>query len=136
MAGDMGDTRRVAGAGDAVEAVAVTDFVTDLVAVSVCAWESFKWPMKEFNNPEIPTAPNMQAAGANVSIKRTMTPAKYQAMVPYKIKNNFPSVKFWNKKNKPTGAKGTATCRSKKKDVHAVGWCSDTEAMMGMYFLA
>ncbi len=29
-----------------------------------------------------------------------------------------------------------STCRSKKKEDQAVGWCSDTEAMMGMLFLA
>ena len=36
----------------------------------------------------------------------------------------------------PTGASGTMTWRSRKKVVQVVGWCSLTEAMMGMYFVA
>ena len=36
------------------------------------------------------------------------------------------------RKKRPTGARGTRICRSKKKDVQVVGWCSETEAMMGM----
>lgn len=36
----------------------------------------------------------------------------------------------------PTGASGTMICRSRKKVVQVVGWCSETEAMMGMYLVA
>jgi len=36
----------------------------------------------------------------------------------------------------PAGKKMTRKCRSKKKDVQGVGWCSDTDAMMGMYLRA
>ena len=36
----------------------------------------------------------------------------------------------------PTGASGTMIWRSRKKVVQVVGWCSLTEAMMGMYLVA
>jgi hypothetical protein len=99
----------------------------------------FKWAQNAFNTPEMPMAPRMQAMGASVNINRTMTPAKYQEIVPYRIKKILASplsFKRWNRKYSPTGANGTMTCKSKKNDVQAVGWCSDTDAMMGMYFLA
>merc|ERR1711991_277068 len=85
---------------------------------------------------EIPIAESMHAIGASVNIRRTITPAKYHARVPYKMINMPPSVTFENKKNKPTGAKGTRMCKSKKKEVHEVGWCSLTDAMMGINFEA
>ena len=70
---------------------------------------------------ERPIAARMQAMGARVSIRRTMTPAKYQARVPYRIMKIAPSVILENRKNKPTGAKGTKMCKSKKNDVQVVG---------------
>jgi hypothetical protein len=56
-----------------------------------------------------------------------MTPAKYHARVPYNMINIPPSVILLNITNKPTGAKGTNICKSKKNDVHVVGWCSDDD---------
>ena len=88
---------------------------------------------KRFNNVDIPTAANIQAIGARVSIRRTMTPAKYHASVPYNMTNMAASVGLENRNANPRGDNGTNTCKSKKKDVHVVGWCSDTLAMIGMY---
>ncbi len=34
--------------------------------------------------------------------------------------------------HRPAGKTHTRIWRSKKKDVHVVGWCSDTLAMIGM----
>ena len=36
----------------------------------------------------------------------------------------------------PAGNMQTSMCRSKKNEVHVVGWCSDTLAMIGMWILA
>ena len=47
-----------------------------------------------------------------------------------------PSDILANMKKSPTGASGTSMCRSKKKDVQVVGWCSETDAIIGMYFEA
>jgi hypothetical protein len=47
-----------------------------------------------------------------------------------------PSVMLLKSVKRPTGARGTRMCRSKKKDVQVVGWCSETDAMMGMYLEA
>jgi len=38
--------------------------------------------------------------------------------------------------HKPTGKVVTRMCRSKKKENQVVGWCSDTDAMIGMWILA
>jgi len=62
-----------------------------------------------------------------------MTPAKYHASVPYNMTNMAASVGLENRNANPRGDNGTNTCKSKKKDVHVVGWCSDTLAMIGMY---
>ena len=70
---------------------------------------------------ESPIAASTQAIGASVSINLTITPAKYHAKVPYRIINTPPSVIFENITNRPTGARGTNICKSKKNDVHVVG---------------
>jgi len=36
----------------------------------------------------------------------------------------------------PAGNTQTRMCRSKKNDTHVVGWCSDTDAIIGMWILA
>jgi hypothetical protein len=68
-----------------------------------------------------PIADNIHAIGARVNINLTITPAKYHANVPYSMIKIPPSVILLNMKNRPTGAKGTKMCKSKKNDVHVVG---------------
>lgn len=41
-----------------------------------------------------PMAARMQAMGASVSMRRIMTPAKYQAKVPYRMRKTAPSLGF------------------------------------------
>lgn len=43
---------------------------------------------------------------------------------------------FLMQNHRPAGKVQTRMWRSKKKDTHVVGWCSDTDAMMGMWILA
>lgn len=38
--------------------------------------------------------------------------------------------------HRPAGKVQTRMCRSKKKETQVVGWCSDTDAMMGMWIFA
>jgi hypothetical protein len=42
-----------------------------------------------------------------------------------------PSVSCWKQRNSPAGKMKMSISRSKKNDGHAVGWCSDTDAMIG-----
>jgi len=37
---------------------------------------------------------------------------------------------------RPAGKTQMRMCRSKKKETQVVGWCSDTDAMIGMWILA
>ena len=46
------------------------------------------------------------------------------------------SVRCFMTNHIPAGNMQTSMCRSKKNDVHVVGWCSDTLAMIGMWILA
>lgn len=46
------------------------------------------------------------------------------------------SLMFLMQNHRPAGKVHTRMCRSKKNDTQVVGWCSDTEAMMGMWILA
>lgn len=46
------------------------------------------------------------------------------------------SLMFFMQNQRPAGNVHTRMCRSKKNDTQVVGWCSDTEAMMGMWILA
>ena len=70
---------------------------------------------------ERPMAANTHAMGAKVSMRRTMTPAKYHARVPYNITKIPPSEILLKSENNPTGANGTRMCKSKKKEVQVVG---------------
>lgn len=46
------------------------------------------------------------------------------------------SLMFLIQNHSPAGKVHTRICRSKKKETHVVGWCSDTEAMIGMWIFA
>lgn len=46
------------------------------------------------------------------------------------------SLMFLMQNQRPAGKVQTRMWRSKKKDTQVVGWCSDTEAIMGMWILA
>ena len=50
--------------------------------------------------------------------------------------NTLSSVSLLITNHTPAGNRHTSTCRSKKNDVHVVGWCSLTLAMIGMCILA
>lgn len=43
---------------------------------------------------------------------------------------------FLMQNQRPAGKVQTRMWRSKKKETQVVGWCSDTEAIMGMWILA
>ncbi len=43
---------------------------------------------------------------------------------------------FLMQNQRPAGKVQTRMCRSKKKETQVVGWCSDTEAMIGMWIFA
>ena len=90
-------------------------------AVPVNILCSFIIAEKRVRIEDRPIAARTQAIGASVSIRRTMTPAKYHAKVPYRITKTPPSVMFENMTKRPTGARGTRMCKSKKKEVHVVG---------------
>ena len=94
--------------------------VFDLL-ISLKIPETFIIAANRVTTVDNPIAARMQAIGARVSIRRTITPAKYQARVPYRMIKIAPSVILENRKNRPTGAKGTKMCKSKKNDVQVVG---------------
>ena len=50
--------------------------------------------------------------------------------------NTLSSVRCFMTNHIPAGNMQTSMWRSKKKEVHVVGWCSDTLAMMGMWIFA
>ena len=45
-------------------------------------------------------------------------------------------VRFLKQIQAPAGNSGTMMCRSKKKATQVVGWCSDTDAIIGIWILA
>lgn len=50
--------------------------------------------------------------------------------------NTLSSLIFLTTNHKPAGKVQIKTWRSKKNDTHVVGWCSETDAMIGMWILA
>lgn len=46
------------------------------------------------------------------------------------------SLMFLMQNQRPAGKVHTRMWRSKKKDTQVVGWCSDTDAIIGMWILA
>ena len=52
------------------------------------------------------------------------------------LPNTLSSLIFFITSQSPAGNVQIRMCRSKKKDTHVVGWCSDTDAMIGMWILA
>lgn len=46
------------------------------------------------------------------------------------------SLMFFMQNQRPAGNVQTRMCRSKKNETQVVGWCSDTDAMIGMWILA
>jgi len=46
-------------------------------------------------------------------------------------KKMLASVGLWRQRYMPAGMRKTRMWRSKKKDVQAAGWCSETEAIKG-----
>lgn len=50
--------------------------------------------------------------------------------------NTRSSLMFLMQNQSPAGKVHTRMWRSKKKETQVVGWCSDTDAMMGMWILA
>jgi len=93
----------------------------DLEGVALKKLDTFTSAENLVRTADNPMAPRIHAIGANVNIRRTMTPAKYQASVPYNIIKIAPSEILLNMKNNPTGASGTKICKSKKNDVQVVG---------------
>lgn len=82
----------------------------------------------------------MHTTGVSVNIKRTITPAKYTALIAYKTTENgkviefqkefectllspntLSSLIFFIQYHKPAGNVATKTCKSKKKENHVVG---------------
>lgn len=138
------------------------------VSLSV-AWgfsSSFKYSSSSRENA---TPLSTHTTGVSVSMRRTITPAKYTALSAYSTtrtntmwsqqvklmrakyvltalccgmwpKENSPntrsSVMLLMQYHRPTGNVVTRMWRSKKKENQVVGWCSDTDAMMGMCTLA
>jgi hypothetical protein len=95
----------------------------------------------------------MHTTGVKVSIRRTITPAKYTALKAYSITEaticlkkvdsgcyelpkTLSSFTFLMQYHKPAGNVATNICKSKKKENHVVGWCSETEAIMGIWIFA
>lgn len=52
------------------------------------------------------------------------------------LPNTRSSLMFLIQNQRPAGNVQTRMWRSKKKDTHVVGWCSDTDAMMGIWIFA
>ena len=88
----------------------------------------FRWKVSVIDR-----APKMEAIGAKSSSRRTITAAKYSEVTATTIKNIFPSELALKQWYKPDGMSMVSMWKSKKNDAHVVGWCSDTEAMMGMF---
>lgn len=88
------------------------------------------------NSPENATPLKIHTTGVNVSIKRTITPAKYTALMAYSTTKTRSSLMCLIVYHKPTGNVHTNICKSKKNENHVVGWCSDTEAIIGMWIFA
>lgn len=52
------------------------------------------------------------------------------------LPNTRSSLTFLMQNQRPAGNVQTRMWRSKKNETQVVGWCSDTDAMMGMWILA
>lgn len=52
------------------------------------------------------------------------------------LPNTLSSLIFLMQNHRPAGKVHTRICRSKKKDTQVVGWCSDTDAIIGMCIFA
>jgi len=71
-------------------------------------------------------------AGVATKIKRTITPAKYILVSPYITINIVASDNLLKQKYRPAGKRKRRMWKSNINDDHAVGWCSETEAIMGI----
>lgn len=58
------------------------------------------------------------------------------AVLKVSLPNTRSSLMFLMQNQRPAGKVHTRMWRSKKKETQVVGWCSDTEAMMGMWIFA
>lgn len=54
----------------------------------------------------------------------------------YELPKTLSSFTFLMQYHKPAGNVATNICKSKKKENHVVGWCSETEAIMGIWIFA
>lgn len=73
------------------------------------------------NRPEKAMPLNMQTTGVSVSINRTITPAKYTALIAYKTTNTRSSLIRLIVYQMPTGNVQTRICKSKKNENQVVG---------------
>ena len=76
------------------------------------------------------------AAGAKTSISLTMTAEKYTLRTPQITRKSDPSVSGLKQETIPLAIRMIANLRSFTKLDQDGAWCSDTDAMMGMYLLA
>lgn len=101
---------------------------------------NFSGRLSSFKNtsskPENATPLKMQTTGVNVSIRRTITPAKYTALIAYKMTKTRSSLIRLIVYHNPTGNVHTKMCKSKKNENQVVGWCSETDAIIGIWILA
>ena len=71
--------------------------------------------------------------------KKNTTHTQGQSRPTYKMRysqNTLSSLMFFTQYHTPAGKAQTRMWRSKKNETQVVGWCSDTDAMMGMWILA
>ena len=92
--------------------------------------------LKECRAYESPTPPMTQAAGAKTKSNLTITPAKQTASTRQMAAKIMPSVAFLQQQQSPAGASISGRERSWKYETQEVAQCSETEAMIGMYFFA
>lgn len=84
---------------------------------------------RQFTHQYLTTVFNVKHRGIFL---QTLSKKKNQRFLP----KTRSSLMFLMQNQSPAGKVQTRMWRSKKKDTHVVGWCSDTEAMIGMWIFA
>lgn len=148
----------------AVSAVAVFLFLSAAGSTPLSPTGSADEPRNCLMMCEMAIEASTTTIGVSVSIRRTMTPAKYTELTAYRITKTRALLTRLMRKYSPAGNSAARMCKScgggggggvggvrkgsrekfgnggkrptMKNDVQVVGWCSETEAMIGIWILA
>ena len=102
----------------------------------LCRGQSQRRPAYRAMTSLTATDANTTMVGHKTSMSRTMAAVMYRLVTAAITISTLPSVGRRSDNTIPRGANMRSTCRSKKNDDQAAGWCSDTDAIIGMAALA